>query len=245
MIISILQWNIWYQENIENVLELIKQTNADIVCLQELTIGHRRQPVHPNTPDYIAQGLGYNSAIATFNPSDTDKNVIGNGIFTKFPIFDTRKELINSPTGSGGFDDENRMYVEAKLQLGNSLLKVGTVHMSYTHEFNATARKLQETDSLLKAIQENNEHFILTGDFNAPPASEVISRITTKLRNLGPNHTENTWTTKPFSYGGFSEDKLAWRLDYVFGTQDVEVVSAEIVETEFSDHLPILIRIKV
>lgn len=38
MHIAILQWNIWYKENIENVVAFIKEINPVIVCLQELSV---------------------------------------------------------------------------------------------------------------------------------------------------------------------------------------------------------------
>ena len=55
--------------------------------------------------------------------------------------------------------------------------------------------------------------------------------------------TQATWTTKPFDYGGFAETELRWRLDYAFATPDLEITSAKIVETEYSDHLPILVEL--
>ena len=63
--------------------------------------------------------------------------------------------------------------------------------------------------------------------------------------NLGPDYHEKTWTTKPFSYNGFSENSLNWRLDFVFGTKDIKVISSEIIKTDLSDHLPILIKIEI
>lgn len=38
MRIKVLQWNIWYQENVNNILELIRDIDPDIFCLQELTV---------------------------------------------------------------------------------------------------------------------------------------------------------------------------------------------------------------
>ena len=58
------------------------------------------------------------------------------------------------------------------------------------------------------------------------------------------NHdTENTWTTKPFSYNGFEATKLDYKLDYVFTSDDITVKDIRVIKTEYSDHLPILCEI--
>jgi endonuclease/exonuclease/phosphatase (EEP) superfamily protein YafD len=56
---------------------------------------------------------------------------------------------------------------------------------------------------------------------------------------------KNTWTTKPFDYGDFSEHGLNWLLDYVFAAADIKIVSSEIISTEYSDHLPILVTFEI
>lgn len=57
----------------------------------------------------------------------------------------------------------------------------------------------------------------------------------------GQNYDQKSWTTKPFSYNGFEADSLDWRLDYVFGSKDIKVESSEMLNTQFSDHLPIVV----
>lgn len=48
-----------YKENIENVLKTLKEIDADVICLQELTIGHEcNQGL--DTVQYLADGLGFN-----------------------------------------------------------------------------------------------------------------------------------------------------------------------------------------
>lgn len=85
------------------------------------------------------------------------------------------------------------------------------------------------------------------GDLNSTPDSYTITEILkiNTLKNPGPDFKRNTWTTKPFDYGGFRENKLNWRLDYAFLSRDLNLTNAEIVETDVSDHLPVLIEIEI
>jgi endonuclease/exonuclease/phosphatase family metal-dependent hydrolase len=117
--------------------------------------------------------------------------------------------------------------------------------MSYTHQFEITERKQHESDLLLAAIEENKRKFILTGDFNATPGSYTVDCMLQKLTSFGPSMNEPTWTTKPFSYNGFEETELSWRLDHVFGTSDLDIIESRVIDTKYSDHLPLLVRVRV
>jgi endonuclease/exonuclease/phosphatase (EEP) superfamily protein YafD len=90
--------------------------------------------------------------------------------------------------------------------------------------------------------RKKEKNYIFTGDLNAFPGSFLLNELNglSNIKNVGPDDSEKTWTTKPFEKQGFIENDLNWRLDYVFTTSDIMVNSSEVVDTEFSDHLPIL-----
>lgn len=239
--LSILQWNIWYLEDINNTSRFLDDNKADVICLQELTINFDRQN-NIHTPNFIAEKLGYHVYFQEI--SFTGKEMkLANAIFSKYPIIESRTAWINQEQGSGNYDDENRAYIEVILDVDGVSLTVGTAHMSYTHAFEPSERKLKETDELFRVISNKTDNFILTGDFNATPESKVLHKIEKSVINCGPEYSENTWTTKPFSYNGFEANTLEYRLDYIFGSKDINVVSSQVLNTEFSDHLPILVEI--
>ena len=117
--------------------------------------------------------------------------------------------------------------------------------MSYTHAFQSTPRKQHEADALIHEVSRHDRAFILTGDLNATPESSTLQSLTRRLHNLGPGLEQKTWTTKPFSYQGFEETELNWRLDYILGTPDIRPISADILQTPYSDHLPILAKVAI
>jgi len=240
VLVSVLQWNVWSQEDIGNIASFLKAQDADIVCLQELGIGYPGQSV-ANTPQFIAEQLGYHHFYQEIPIEDDERTIVlANGIFSRFPIMSTGFSWINRPQGDGGYDDQHRAYIEADLDLDGRTLHIGTTHMSYTHRFGHTCRKQEETDLLLDELAKHSDNFIFTGDLNALPGSYTISSIEALLKDAGPPHEHKSWTTKPFSYDGFDETELNWRPDYVFASPDVEILSSEILETKYSDHLPIL-----
>lgn len=240
MKVSFLQWNIWYDEDIRNIAKYLLENKADIICLQELSLNGPKQ-LHTDGPQYIAKQLGYNYYTRELQEYEEDGQtyITANGIFTKFPITSSRFVWINEPVGSGGFDDEYRAYLESELIINDFTLTVGTVHMSYTHGFEVSQRKREETDRLVTELAKRKKNFIFSGDLNAQPDSYVVKSIESVLQHSGPAYDQKTWTTKPFSYNGFEETELNWRLDYVLATPDINIKSATIDKTDYSDHLPV------
>lgn len=247
MNIKLLQWNILYKEKVENSVALIKELNPDIVCLQELASDSIYNPGIPDVSSYIGAKLKYN--YYDHHAQDNTKretSAIGNGIFTRFPIVRREYKFVQeSRNGARVFWDEGRVYVEIEVQIEGKTLTVGTVHLSYSPHFEITEQKKVEADKLVAIVREKKSSYLLTGDFNALPDSYTIAEVSMYLKDCGPDHSQNTWTTKPFHYKDHHETELTTRLDYIFATPDVNIISSEVVKTEFSDHLPIMTTFEV
>jgi len=239
--IKLLQWNTWYKEDPKNVIKQLKEIDADILCLQELTIG---SSLHSGVDvvQMIKDDLGYEVYFKDMVIGDNGSQA--NAIFSRYPINKSRFAWTSEPTGSGGYSDEYRCYIESCIDVDGVTVTVGTTHMSYTHRFKESARKLVETSNLLAQLNDKRS-FIFMGDLNVTPNSQTVRDISGVLSHAGPNYNEPTWTTKPFEYDGFRATALSWRLDYVFVSADVRVLSSETIDTNYSDHLPILSEIDV
>lgn len=244
MKIKILQWNIWFKEEAENVIELIRKINPDILCLQELTIGSEFNNGR-NVPETISKSLGIDYNFAPAHKFEDD-HVQGNGIFSKHIFKKNLNFFITNSKGSNDYSSEGRVCAVSQIQLSNKeLITLATTHSSYSHKFIENESKSEEVKILLDFFSVQEENFLFTGDLNVSPNSKTVKLIEEKLVHCGPDYNEPTWTTKPFSYNGFEEDKLRWRLDYAFATQDIKICDARIIETKYSDHLPILLEVEV
>ncbi len=242
---KLLQWNIWYQEKIENIAKLIQELDPDILCLQELTAdSHYNSGIH--TAEYLRDLLGmrmfYKDAQLWKNKT-SDKIEMGNGIFSKFPIASGEYTVVHPATDSPESSPyQGRIYLEANLKINGMYLTVGTTHLNGTPAFVEMPVKEQEAGALAKQLKKNTSRFIFTGDFNALPDSSTVKSVSEILHHVGPDFAEPTWTTKPYQSPNFQTDELKYRLDYVFTTPDIYVSSSEIIKTSYSDHLPILIQ---
>ncbi len=251
MPLTLLQWNIWYKENIQDIAKEIKTLSPDIANLQELTIDSQFNPDVYDTAKYVAEALDYNYwwDVAQTWPDEEvrNKKAQGNGIFTRFPIVEKVSTYIQKPSISpkGPFD-EGRVYVEAQLKIDSKILTIGTTHLSYTHKHVITTERKREIDNLINILNKKKSNFIFSADFNARADSYPVEQLSSFLKNCGPLSDQPTWTNKSSTdYKGWTEDKLRWQLDYVFATEDVKITSSRIVKTKYSDHLPILIEIEL
>lgn len=252
MKVRFIQWNVWFPEKIENIVRTLEAHNPDIVCLQELTVRSKFNPEIENTADYIQEALGFNGyykAAQEWRNND-DIGALINGVFTRFPMVKTDFSYLLEPTSTDfkefGYAKQGRVYVEATLKIAQTHLTAATTHLNYTHKFQETEAKNIEADNLSRAVESKKQNFVFSGDLNSPPDSYTVRQLSRHLTNAGPDYDEKTWTTKPFEdYDGFKEDQLNWRLDYVFATPDLKILSAKIIDTPYSDHLPVMVDLEI
>jgi endonuclease/exonuclease/phosphatase family metal-dependent hydrolase len=175
MQLTVVQWNVWYQEDIENVADLLKQVDADVVCLQELTKNQEGQS-HSDAVGFIHEQLGgYYHSSEPMIRDDVQRHLF-NAIFSRYPLTHASSPWINTPIGIGGHSDEFRAYIEATINIANTPLRIGTAHMSYTDRFGVTDRNRNESDKLVAYLCDK-PNLIFTGDLNAPPESYVVQQI--------------------------------------------------------------------
>jgi endonuclease/exonuclease/phosphatase family metal-dependent hydrolase len=245
MRVKILQWNIWGHEKVENTLKLVKKINPDILCFQELMIGSAYND-KKDVAKIISEKTNFECNFALAHKANDDGRVLGNGIFSRYKIANSPNFFIADPKNSNDYSFQGRSCAVSEIKIRNNRsITIATAHSSYNNRFIENEAKLDEIKRLVNFFKKNTNRLVFTGDLNIAPNSELIRQIEKYMVHCGPDYKESTWTTKPFSYKGFEEDKLRWRLDYAFATKDIKVIDSKIIKTKYSDHLPILIEIEV
>ena len=146
----------------------------------------------------------------------------GNALLSKYPILSAETIMIPDPVEKlpNGKWYETRCILKAKLSCGITVL---VTHFGLNPD---------EQESAVKTILENleSERCILMGDFNVTPENAVLTPIRDRLSD-----TAVAFEGEKLS---FPSDNPRRKIDYIFVTRDLDIVSADIPPTVASDHRP-------
>jgi endonuclease/exonuclease/phosphatase family metal-dependent hydrolase len=199
--------------------EAIKNCEADIVGLNEM----RDLGSHP---EYDAQtsNLSELTALKHFffaKAINFPQGPYGNALLSRYPIVSAESILIPDPEPKkyNGYY-ETRCLLKARLENG---LLVLVTHFGLNPD---------EQENAVKTILENLEdkNCILMGDFNMRPVNPLLLPIRERMRD-----TAELFTKELFSFPSDAPDR---KIDYIFTSFDIEVVSADIPPIVASDHRP-------
>lgn len=245
MKINVLQWNVWYREDVDKVIDVIRELDVDIACLQELTHGYIGKSQQDNTWEYIQHQLGFDRVHQSIPIiTDTEQWQQANAIFSRFELGETRRHWLHEPIDETDKTDQYRGYLEVDVLtgMGRQAVTVATTHMSFKRY---QAGSDHELEKLLDVTSQRLGRYILAGDFNVTPDDPRIQELAKRFNHVGPDYSQKTWTTKPHKTPDFEATTLDWRYDYIFASDDIKIVDTKIVDTAVSDHLPILATIDI
>lgn len=150
----------------------------------------------------------------------------GNGLLSRYKILDSRSIPIPDPEPReyNGFY-ETRCILKATLEGGITIL---VTHFGLNPDEHRCA---------VEAVIQNlaDEKCILMGDFNVTPDNPVLDPIREKMVDTLYDASKMSWPS----------DKPTMKIDYIFVSPDIEVVSADIAEIIASDHRPHIAEIKL
>lgn len=210
--------------DIDAIVKVIAQQDADLVALQEVDFDTERSG-QGNQAALIAEKLGMHFYFA--KAIDYDGGQYGNAILSKYPIEEgTAYPLPNAPEA----DTEGRVLATGKIQLPNgSELIFGSTHLDYLTD---SPSRIRQINRILEISEKMEEPVIVAGDFNAAPGSQTIdllkSGFSLTCRACPP--------TIPVKQPTRAIDFIAYKHpDDKFKTMSHKVID----ETYASDHLPV------
>ena len=222
-------------DNLDRVATIVRDSRADVVMLQEVDNRTRRS----GGVDQLAklrELTGYNGVFG--KAIDYDAGEYGIAILSRWPIARTR--LTSLPVTLEDSAARARYEPRAALvaRIGSPF---GTIRVVDTHldAGRSDSTRVQQAGTLLAlANAERDSGFtIVGGDLNAEPESAVLKML-----------DGNRWTDLFARCGAgerysFPADKPAKRIDYLLSGSDVTCAKASVLETQASDHRPVLFEI--
>ena len=206
--------------------DTIKKCDADVVGLNEI----RGKGIHPEfeaQTEILAKLTGLKNYY--FAKAIEFKNgPYGNAFISKYPIIRAETIPIPDPKAKkyNGYY-ETRCLLKVKLSNGLTVL---VTHFGLNPD---------EQENAVKTVIANleNEKCVLMGDFNLKPDNEVLKPIRERAVD-----TADFFDGEKFS---FPSDNPNRKIDYIFVSPDIKVISADIPPIVASDHRPHIAEINI
>ncbi len=240
MKLKILSWNIWCGTYLDEVIKFLKTAEADIIALQEVSEDNKG-----NIAELIAKELGYKYVYTTdidmpfkylpgYKKDDEQTIKMGNAILSKYEIVSSKEHRL--------VENQKRTVIEANIKIGDNILNVFSIHLRHTHQKQLELQDLQ-AENLLKFLPTKNT--IVMGDFNSLPESSVIKKMNDSLQDIEMGSSTPTWSVYKEGCTCLVEDKIIYKLDYIFTSKEMKASSFKVYDSKASDHLPISVIIEI
>lgn len=209
----------------EIMADAIRKCEADVVGLNEMYDKSHMEEFDSQTKKLAElTGMEYYS----FAEACTlEEGTFGNGILSKIPFESV--SVIPVPEEEvkrGNQLYEPRCLLKVRLENGFTVL---VIHFGLNED-----EHIHAVQTVLENLED--EKCILMGDFNVTPDNKVLAPIKEKMKDTADLFEEELMS--------FPSDKPFKKIDYIFVSEDVEVVSADIPEIISADHRPHLAEIK-
>ena len=236
--IRILNYNIRYGRGIDDVLdlrriaEIILETDADIAALQEVDVGVERSFRF----DIMKILSGYTGMEPVFYKNIPHQGgEYGNGTLSRHPVISSRNYHF-VVTGGG----EQRGLLQAEIDINGQKIALMNTHLDHRPD---ETQRLMSVDQIIETKRAYRGMPVLAvGDFNDTPGSQTHLNM--------KEYFEDVWELLGDGEGyTFRSDNPHRRIDYIFftnnlagkGSRHLRPVSIEVLDTQASDHLPILV----
>lgn len=201
------------QIDLSRIAQLIQETSADIVGLNEVDHFLPRSGLK-NQLKFLGQKTEMNYFFAP--GIDFGLGKYGNGVLTRSQVSNPLKEALPRI-----FRRESRVLLQFATLVSGQKVQIIVTHLGLN-----PVEKEKQLAFLTEKIQKITEPVILMGDFNLTPHSSLMRNF---LQNTGLKSHSNEQT--------FPADNPNLKLDYILTSEQWEVVSpVEVISTQSSDH---------
>ena len=166
----------------------------------------------------------------------------GNEILSRFPIikadnvFYYKEYSEFTDTTNFRKEDHPRAFIDAILNIEGRKVQIINIHGCWNQEKKDDDRTMMQMEKILSYIRYDIPRIVI-GDFNLLPDTKSIEMISKKMINLIEKY--NIKSTRPKFDDGLDKGNLV--CDYIFVNNKVKVNSFKVIDTNISDHLPLVL----
>lgn len=242
------QLNIYKGKFLPHVIKFIKENNIHIVCLQEVTGGSWSYE-KKDCVKAIKEALGYNAEIVITwkDPKDTT-SYFGNATFFDPTILLKEKKVLWLEEFAEVENKEDivleslpRAVLDLQFEIEGMALRVLNTHLAWGKNDKDDPNKLSQGKKLYEYVKTIHAPYILSGDFNVSPTSQIVSWVSELSRNLLAEYqVKNTLNHRTHYARKLFPQGLA--VDYIFSSPTIRVNEFKVIQDiDLSDHFGLLL----
>lgn len=252
MKISLLQLNIEEGRFKERIYEYVRKYDFDILHLQEVTSGEHNKRGIENFSD-IKQSLDYEGIQSVYwRLKDDPNSYMSNAIFYKKSLpFESYREVFLKPYAEltreemADYPSHPTSLLDAVFSFSGKKVHCITTHLVWGPTPVDEQYKLEQGKILYEYIKQLDEQFVLSGDFNVTPDSQIVAWID----ELGINHVKRehiTNTLNPNTHRAHQLFPKGLAVDFLYTHPSLQISNFRLVDSpDLSDHFGLAIDLYV
>jgi len=253
-VLKFIQVNIYKGRYFQELLEFLEAERPDVISAQEVTTGavNFYEDKDADLFELLKKALQMEGVFhSDVEIKDEPNAAFGNAVFAKRPIIKSSVVKLKTfrPVTLSEFNNNTgniwarlpRHMLDAVVDLGDFKLHVISVHARRIVPPADDSENLRQARLMAAYVESlGRALFILGGDFNMPPASEVIKTVCGAANNLMESSAiKQTLNPKVHELGD-----NGYLVDYIFTSRYFRLKSLQVPQVMVSDHLPVVVQLE-
>jgi len=245
-----LNLNTYKGKYLDKIIHFVKQQQFDLVHLQEVSGGEISQ--NPAGDDFgtVSQQLWLQGKLASAMGLKKDpKAYFGNATFfnqKRLKLLDTKILRLSPYLELADYDhrrieDDSRCVLILKFEAGNHRLVALNTHLAWGPRPDDKPYKLKQARVLIDYLKRLKQPFILSGDFNLTPDTQIVQAFDEIARNISLEYGA-TNTLNPHLHRAKSLFPPGLFVDFVYASREIQVKAFEVKPADLSDHYPSILE---
>lgn len=251
MKIKILQLNMFKGRYIDTMLDYIKKEDFDILQLQEVA-GPGASYNDIDCFKTLQNHLDLDGELATcLKMQDHENAYFGNATFYRKTFRMVRSECIwlkpyMEVNSEVRIEDHPRCALHLEIEIKGKTVHFINCHLAWGPKPNDEEYKLNQAKILVDYVKKLNGPFVLTGDFNVTPNSQIVKWFDELGRNLvAENNITNTLNSRTHR----AKEELfppGLAVDFIYASKDIHTHSFHVLDDlDLSDHLGLTAEVEI
>lgn len=216
--------------DLDAIVRVIEAQDPDLLALQEVDVNTGRSGPF-NQAEEIAKALDMHFFFG--KGIDYDGGEYGVAVLSKWPL--SNEQVVRLPTQAGTGGEPRTLTTAMVTTPGGTQIRFGSTHLDAQGE---DTNRLLQIEKIVEIGQQETSPFIIAGDFNAVPGSEVM--------NISDSHFERTCRLCPLTSSANNPVRTIDYIVYNHPEDKFKVKNHKAIDESYaSDHRPIVAEIDI